>query len=282
MGFDWKSGRLDVSPHPFCTGLSPEDVRITTRYSSTELLTALFGMIHEAGHALYEQGLDAERYGSLACDAVSLGVHESQSRLWENQVGRSAEFWMFWFPRLQTAFPAALSGWSPDAFLRAVNRVEASCIRIEADEVTYGLHVILRYELERGLIEDNLRVEDLPDAWNERMRRYLGLTPSDAAQGVLQDTHWSQGMFGYFPTYVLGNILAAQILHGARRSIPDLSQRIRAGDLLSLREWLREKVHRPGKTLSADEVLVQTSGEPMNTVYFTEYLREKFNHLYEL
>lgn len=275
MGFDWSAGRLDVSAHPFCVGFSPRDVRITVRYFEDQFAPSFFGMIHETGHALYEQGLDVERYGNFDCDAVSLGFHESQSRLWENQVARSPAFWNYWFPRLQKAFEPVLATVSLARFLRAVNRVRASLIRVEADEVSYGLHVILRYELEKQLIENGLRAEDLSEAWDVRMEEYLGIRPESAANGVLQDIHWSQGLFGYFPTYLLGNLYAAQLFRQARRSIPDLDDRISRGDLGTLREWLRENVHRHGKRFGASELIRRVSGESLNPDYFIEYLKEK-------
>ena len=275
MGFDWSAGRLDVSAHPFCAGFSPRDVRITVRYFEDQFSPSFFGMIHEAGHALYEQGLNVERYGNFDCDAVSLGFHESQSRLWENQVARSRAFWSYWFPRLQKAFEPVLSRVSLAGFLRAVNRVRASLIRVEADEVSYGLHVILRYELEKQLIENGLQAEDLEQAWDQRMEEYLGIRPESPANGVLQDIHWSQGFFGYFPTYLLGNLYAAQLFRQARRSIPDLEDRISKGDLGTLREWLRENVHRHGKRFSAAELIQRVTGESLNPDYFIEYLKER-------
>lgn len=282
MGFDWNAGRLDVSPHPFCTGLTPRDVRITTRYSESDFTNSLFGILHETGHALYEQGLDPEHYGLPACDAISLGIHESQSRLWENQVGRSLPFWTHWFPRLRQVFAGRLEGVSLEDFLRRINRVRPSLIRVDADEVTYGLHVILRYELEQRMIQGSLEVAELPEAWNQRMEEYLGIVPERDAEGVLQDTHWSQGLIGYFPTYLLGNLYAAQIYACARRSIPDLEGQIRSGEMRSLREWLREQVHRPGKTLTADELIEKISGKPLDTQDLLGYLEDKFRSLYAI
>lgn len=282
MGFDWEAGRLDVSPHPFCTGLSPLDVRITTRYSEEDFLSALLGIIHEGGHALYEQGMDSQKYGSPACDAISLGIHESQSRLWENQIGRSRFFWEYWFPRLKEFFPGALENLGSEDFIRAINRVEASLIRVEADEVSYGLHIILRYELEKSLIEDDLRTGDLEAAWNDKMKEYLGITPSRSADGVLQDTHWSQGLVGYFPTYLLGNVYAAQIYDQARKSIPDLEKNISQGRLMPLREWLRQQIHQRGKTMTAEELIQEITGNPLQPDHFIHYLEQKFGEMYRL
>ncbi len=275
MGFDWNAGRLDVAAHPCCAGLSPRDVRITVRYFEDQFAPSFFGMIHEAGHALYEQGLSIARYGNFDCDAISLGIHESQSRLWENQVARSRPFWSYWLPHLQRAFEPVLANVSLETFLQAVNRVRASLIRVEADEVSYGLHVILRYELEKQLMEEALEAADLNEAWDARMEEYLGIRPENAANGVLQDIHWSQGLFGYFPTYLLGNLYAAQLYRQAGRSIPDLENRMSTGDLKTLREWLRENVHRHGKTVSAAELIRRVTGESLNPDYFVDYLKEK-------
>ena len=282
MGFQWDAGRLDRSPHPFCTGLSPLDVRITTRYSETDFSSSLFGMIHEAGHALYEQGLDVQYYGSPACDAISLGIHESQSRLWENQVARSRAFWEHWFPPLQQTFAGQLDKVALSDFVHAINRVEASLIRVEADEVSYGLHVILRYDLEKQLVEGDLKVQDLEAAWKTGMKEYLGIVPSNSAEGVLQDTHWSQGFIGYFPTYLLGNLYAAQIFHQAQKVFPNLEEDFSGGNFTPLREWLREQIHRHGKTISAQELIQQISGEPLSSNYFLNYLKQKFDQLYGL
>ena len=282
LGFEWETGRLDVSPHPFCTGLSPRDVRITTRYSENDFTSSLFGTMHEAGHALYEQGLEPEHFGLPACDTISLGIHESQSRLWENQVGRSQNFWEYWFPRLKETFTGQFNGVLLEDFVHVINRVEASLIRVEADEVTYGLHVILRYELEKLLLEDKLPIADLEETWNARMKEYLGISPSRAADGVLQDTHWSQGLIGYFPTYLLGNLYAAQIFSQAQESISDLDSQIRSGQLISLREWLRQQIHRRGKTVSAQQLISDVSGEPLRSKFFLDYLENKFGRLYAL
>ncbi|MCH8319349.1 MAG: carboxypeptidase M32 [Acidobacteria bacterium] len=282
MGFQWDAGRLDRSPHPFCSGLSPLDVRITTRYSEKDFCSSLFGIIHEGGHALYEQGLDPEHYGSLACDGISMGIHESQSRLWENQIARSRAFWDHWFPRLRQTFPDQLDHVSLEDFVHAINRVEASLIRVEADEVSYGLHVILRYELEKQMIEGDLKVQDLEEAWNTRMKEYLEVTPSNSAEGVLQDVHWSQGAFGYFPTYLLGNLYGAQIFHQVGEELPDLEANIAEGNLIPLREWLGKQIHGKGKTVGAEELIEKISGKPLNSDYFLDYLKNKFTPLYGL
>ena len=282
MGFEWDAGRLDRSPHPFCSGLTPLDVRITTRYLPTDFSSSFFAMVHEGGHALYEQGLEPERYGLPACDAVSMGIHESQSRLWENQIARGGSFWEHWLPVLQRTFPGQLDRVPLEQFLHAVNRVRASLIRVESDEVSYGLHVILRYELEKRMIDGSLEVSDLEEAWNAGMRDSLGVVPRDSAEGVLQDVHWSQGAIGYFPTYLLGNLYSAQIYGAAQRSMPDLEENIREGRLKPLREWLRETIHRHGRTLTAGRLIADVSGEALKADYFLAYLEEKFKELYRL
>ncbi|MEE2822645.1 MAG: carboxypeptidase M32 [Acidobacteriota bacterium] len=282
MGFQWEAGRLDRSPHPFCTGLSPSDVRITTRYSEDDFSSSLFGIIHEGGHALYEQGLGSHHYGSAACDAISLGIHESQSRLWENQVGRSRAFWEYWFTPLKDTFPGKLDHLSIDSFVRAINRVEASLIRVEADEVSYGLHIILRYELEKLMIEGDLEVSDLEMAWNTKIEEYLGIIPSNAAEGVLQDIHWAHGSLGYFPTYLLGNLYAAQIFHQAKQTLPALEDNIRNGQLIPLREWLCTEIHQRAKTVTAEDLIQDLTGSPLSPHYFLDYLEKKFGDLYEL
>ena len=282
MGFDWEAGRLDVSAHPFCSGFSPMDVRITTRYAEDSFASSLFGIVHEGGHALYEQGLGEDHFGLPAGDSISLGIHESQSRLWENQVARSRPFWDYWFPHLKETFPGRFDVVPLDDFMPAINLVGASLIRVEADEVTYGLHVILRYELEKSLLEGSLAAQDLDKVWKERMREYLGVVPQTSSEGVLQDTHWSQGLIGYFPTYLLGNLYAAQMFQQAQRDLPDLEQLIRSGELKPLREWLRVKVHAHGKTLSASELIHHVSGEPLDSSYFLNYLESKFGDLYAL
>ena len=220
MGFDLEAGRLDISVHPFCSGIGPEDVRLTTRYDENGFTQSLFGIIHETGHGLYEQGLPADQETLPAGRAVSLGIHESQSRLWENMIGRSRRLWSHYLPALKELFPTQLDGVDLDAFYRAINRVEPSLIRVEADEVTYNLHILLRFELERELLAGELSVAELPEAWNQRMEDYLGIRPPNDALGVLQDVHWSLGLFGYFPTYTLGNLYAAQLYDSAVRDIP--------------------------------------------------------------
>jgi carboxypeptidase Taq len=282
MGFDFEAGRQDYSAHPFTTSFSPTDVRVTTRVYEDDLRAGLFGTIHEGGHALYELGIDPSLARTPLASSPSLGMHESQSRLWENAIGRSAPFWRYWYPRLRDVFPEQLQAVPEDAFLRAVNTVQPSFIRVEADEVTYNLHIILRFELETAVLGGRMEVDELPEAWDAKMAASLGITPQNAAEGLLQDVHWSYGSLGYFPTYSLGNLYFAQILATIRRQFPDFDERIAAGDLLFVREWLREQIHRFGRIYPANELIRRVTGEPLNPRYFTQYLRGKYGALYRL
>ncbi len=282
MGYQWEAGRLDLSPHPFCTGLTPHDVRITTRYSEEDLSVGLFGIIHEAGHGLYEQGLDAHRFGEPTCETISLGIHESQSRLWEIYVARGRPFWQYWYGRLRRAFPGSFSATPLEEFLRAINQVRPSLIRVDADEVTYGLHVIMRYEIEKSFFDGGLEAKDVEEVWNQKMKEYLNLTPPDAARGVLQDVHWSLGLLGYFPTYLLGTVYANQLYEQARREIPDLEGSIARGEMLELLGWLRDKVHRPGRTWNASQLVERITGRPPDPDAFLRHLQEKYGELYRL
>ncbi len=282
MGFDFNHGRQDLSAHPFTTSFHPTDVRITTRVEADDLLSSLFSSIHEGGHALYDQGLDPDLFGTPLGEALSLGIHESQSRLWENGVGRSKPFWKHFYPILQKTFSEGLTGVDPETFYAAVNRVRPSLIRVEADELTYNLHIMIRFEIERALIEENLPVEALPSLWNEKMRQYLGITPDSDADGVLQDIHWSGGAFGYFPTYTLGNLCGVQFLNQAKKERPDLEEEIAKGNFLPLKKWLNEKVHRWGRRYSSDDLIRRVTGESLNPDYFVRYLKEKFSPIYRL
>ena len=282
LGFDLEAGRLDVSVHPFCTSLSPTDVRLTTRYSTQEFTQSLFGIIHECGHGLYEQGLPAQATGTPLCRAVSLGIHESQSRLWENMVGRSREFWEHYLPSLKESFPQQLSGLDLESFYAAANHVEPSMIRVEADEVTYNLHILLRYELEVGLVEGDIATADLPQAWTDGMQKYLGIRPPTDAEGVLQDVHWSFGLIGYFPTYALGNLYAAQLFAAAKQQIPGLMSAISKGSFGTLLAWLRQHVHERGARLHAGELIEAVTGAPLQSSYLMDYLKTKFGQLYRL
>lgn len=280
LGYDFERGRLDDTVHPFCTTFSFDDVRITCRYDRGYLPPALYGIMHEVGHALYEQGVAPELDRTGLDDGASLGIHESQSRLWENLVGRSRAFWCFALPHLQRAFPEAAAGADVEGVYRAVNRVEPSLIRVEADEITYTLHIIVRFEVETRLLEGTLEVDGLRDAWNERYERYLGLRPPDDTLGVLQDVHWTDGTFGYFPTYSIGSIVAVQLWESARRALPDLEERMAAGDFAPLLGWLREHVHRHGSKFTPRELVERTTGRPMDTAPYLAYLRRKFGEIY--
>jgi len=281
VGFDLARGRADVSAHPFCTTIGgPLDVRITTRYQERFLPSALFGTLHECGHALYEQGLPEGRRGEPIGEAVSLGIHESQSRLWENLVGRSRAFWKFHYSSLLELFPDTLYNVSLDDFYRAINKVKPSLIRVEADEVTYNLHIILRFELERALFRDRLSVEDLPSAWNEGMTQTVGVTPKRDADGCLQDIHWSMGAFGYFPTYTLGNLYAAQFFERAREDVPDLFDAIADNDHRPLLQWLRENIHQHGRRFRAGELVLRVTGRPLSCDSFVRYVTGKCADVY--
>ncbi len=282
IGFDFQSGRLDVSTHPFCSGTGSGDVRFTTRYMEDFFNAAIFGVLHEAGHGLYEQGLDPQHAFTPMGQAVSLGIHESQSRLWENFVGRGRPFWDHFYGECQKEFPEALGQVSLDAFHAAINHVAPSMIRVEADEVTYNLHIILRFELERAMLSGQVAIEDVPDAWNQKMRELLGVTPRNDAEGCLQDIHWAMGIFGYFPTYALGNLYAAQFFAAANAAIPDLSDRLRRGDFQTLREWLKENIHVHGQRYRPGELVTRISGRPLSIEPFLRYLSDKFSPIYGL
>ena len=280
VGFDFSAGRLDVSVHPFCSDLGPGDVRITTRYREDDFGDAFFGVLHEAGHALYEQGLPPAHFGTPLCEAVSLGIHESQSRMWENFVGRGRPFWRWCLPKARHVFPQALEGVSEDDWHFAVNDVRPSFIRTESDEATYNLHVLLRFELERAMVRGELSVRDVPAAWDEKMRHYLGVTPPNDALGCLQDIHWSGGSFGYFPTYTLGNLYAAQFFEKARADLGDLDASIAAGDFAPLLGWLREKIHRHGKRFTARRLVREVTGDDLRAEPLLNHLRSKAAELY--
>ncbi|MBD3166735.1 carboxypeptidase M32 [bacterium] len=282
LGYRFEEGSLDPTHHPFCTTLGRGDTRITTNYDETDLTKALFSTLHEAGHGMYEQNLPSEYYGEPAGLFASMGIHESQSRLWENQVGRSEGFWRYWLPRVQTRFADSLGAVTLPSFLHAVNAVQPSFIRIEADELTYNLHILLRTELEVELLSGDLGAEDLPEAWNERFESYLGLKVPDDAVGCLQDMHWALGLIGYFPSYSLGNIYSAQIMDAAARALPDMNERFARGEFRPLLDWLREKVYIHGQRYgSRDLVRVVTGSEP-DASHLTAYLHGKLEPLYEL
>lgn len=264
LGFEIDGGRFDLGPHPFCTFLGPGDVRIALRYHTDNFSSGFLAVLHEMGHALYEQGLDTAHYGTPMGEAVSLGIHESQSRMWENLVGRSEGFWQHFYPQLQHAFEETLTDVPMDEFRRDMNVVNPGLIRVEADEVTYNLHVIIRFEIERALLDGDLRASDLPAAWAELYQKYLGLTPPDDRHGSLQDIHWSEGLIGYFPTYTLGNVYAAQLFATADREIGPLEESFAKGEFSPLREWLREKIHRHGKRYHATGLIERTTGKALD------------------
>jgi len=282
IGFDFHAGRLDVTNHPFCTGLGPGDVRLTTRYDQHAFGDAFFSILHEAGHGIYEQGLPRDGYGLPTSEAVSLGIHESQSRMWENQVGRSLALWEHFFPQAQRAFPEVIGDVNLQTFYGAINDVRPSLIRVDADEATYNLHILIRFELEKALIEDQLPVADLPGAWNEKYQHYMGITPPDYTDGVLQDVHWSAGLFGYFPTYALGNLYAAQFFSQAAADLGDVNANFRKGEFTPLREWLREHIHMHGRRYSSEELVERITGKPLSHNALMEHLSTKFGKVFGL
>lgn len=280
MGFDFSAGRMDQSAHPFTSSSHPNDVRITTRIDENYLSTCLTSCIHETGHALYEQGIDIGLARTRLADGASYGFHESQSRLWENYIGKSPAFWRFWFDKLKGVSPENLANVNDEEFVLAMNDVAPSLIRTEADEVTYNLHIILRFEIEKDLINGEIEVKDIPTVWNNKMKEYLGIVPESDSAGCLQDIHWACGDFGYFPTYSLGNMYAAQIYHRLCEEYPDLDEKVARGDLLFIRKWLADKIHKYGKTYQPEDLIKMVTGEELNPKYFREYLKRKFGKIY--
>jgi Zn-dependent carboxypeptidase len=281
MGYDFEAGRLDESVHPFATGLNPGDVRITTRYLDNDVTSALFGTIHEGGHALYEQNIMKELIGTTLCGGTSMGIHESQSRFWENVIGRSRPFWDRYFGELQSRFPGRLEV-STDQFYRGNNTVKPSLIRIEADELTYNLHIIIRYEMEKLIFNEGLKTSDLPSVWNEKYKEYLGVVPANDAEGVLQDVHWSGGAFGYFPSYSLGNMYAAQFADTMERELDGMWDLVRRGDLLPIMDWLTDRIYRFGKLRTPSELILSVTGKPLDPQHLVDYLTEKYTDIYKL
>jgi len=279
MGFDFQSGRIDRAAHPFCSGFDPSDVRITWRHQEDDFRPALFGIMHEAGHGLYEQGLPAELQRTPIGEACSLGVHESQSRLWENLVGRSRAFWRFALPLFHEHFPEA-SGVTVDALWPALHTIKPSLIRVEADQGTYDLHVAVRFEIERRIFSGELEAGDLPAAWDDAYEDLLGVRPRNAAEGVLQDIHWSFGGFGYFPTYTLGNLINAQLFRAAGDELGDLDAMFAAGELHTLLDWLRDKIHRHGSRYPARELVQRATGRPLSPDDFLAQRRETAEAVY--
>ena len=281
FGYDTSRGRLDTSAHPFSTGISRDDVRITTRYPR-RALGAIFGTFHESGHAMYSQGTAPSLDRTPLADGASNGIHESQSRLWENLVGRSRPFWQYAFPQMRRLFPVQLGEVDAETFYRAVNRVQPSLIRVEADEVTYNLHIILRFELEKALIAGELEAGELPAAWNAKMRTFLGITPPTDTDGVMQDIHWAGVGFGYFPSYTIGNVVSVQFFDAARRAHPDLPAEIRRGRFGTLLGWLREHVHAHGRKFFPQDLLRLATGSALTPEPYLRYLQEKFGEIYGL
>lgn len=281
MGFDFDAGNLSLSPHPFTASIAPQDVRVTTRYRENDPIYTIFPTIHEGGHALYELGVPPEKQVFIENLAASFGIHESQSRFWENMVGRSLEFWKFFFPTLTAIFPV-FKNVNYETLWRSVNIVEPSLIRTSADELTYNFHIMLRFELERGMINGDIETSDLPGLWNEKMKSYLDIQPPNHSDGVLQDMHWAVGLYGYFPTYMLGNLYAAQLYNKMKQDIGDIDASILSGRFEELLQWMRREVHVHGSLYGPREVLEKATGEKLNIDYFMQYAGEKFRRVYDL
>ncbi len=281
MGYDFGAGRLDVSVHPFTDTLGHNDVRITTHYYIKEFQSALFSCIHEGGHAIYEQNISDKLLGTMLKTGTSMGIHESQSRLYENIIGRSRAFWTYFYPEAQVCFPQ----FKPvplDTFYKAINQVRPSLIRIESDELTYSLHIIIRYELEKAIFDGDAGVNELQVLWNKKYKEYLGVEPKSDAEGILQDMHWSSGNFGYFPSYALGNLYGAQFIHKLKKDMPDFERRIEGGDLMSLNKWLKDNIHQYGSVYLPGELLKRVTGEELTAKYYIDYLNEKYSDIYGL
>lgn len=282
LGYDFEAGRLDETVHPFAISLNRGDVRVTTKYAENDFRTALFGTIHECGHALYEQNISDKLEGTLLCDGTSMGIHESQSLFYEKFIGKNPGFWNRYYDSLKKYADGQFDDVALDDFYRAVNESKPSLIRIEADELTYPLHIMIRYEIEKGLFNDEIEVEDLPRIWNEKYTEYLGVTPANDAEGVLQDVHWSGGMFGYFPSYALGYMYAAQFKHAMLKDLPDFDQLVENGEFGTIKNWLTEKIHQHGKMKQPLEILHDVTGEGLNAKYLIEHLESKYSRLYQL
>lgn len=282
FGYDWSRGRQDKAPHPFASSFSVNDVRITTRFEADSPLATLFSTLHESGHAMYEQGVDPDYERTPLAGGTSLAVHESQSRMWENLVGRSLPFWEHFYPALKKTFPRKLEVVSLKSFYKAINKVEPSLIRVNADEATYNLHIMLRLELEIAMVEGKLAIKDLPEIWNTKMQEYLGVTPPNDAKGVLQDIHWSGGMIGYFSTYALGNLISAQLWEKINQDIPDLDEQIRKGDFGQLLDWLRRNIHKYGQKYEPQTLVEKVTGSKITYEPYIRYLTKKFGEIYGL
>jgi carboxypeptidase Taq len=281
MGFDFNAGRVDESVHPFTINFDNKDVRITTHYYENEFRSALFSSIHEGGHAIYEQDVPDSLKGTLLASGASMGIHESQSRFYENIIGRSKAFWTCFFPEVQKRFPQFKDVCFED-FYKGINVVNSSLIRTESDELTYSLHIIIRYELEKAIINGDVNVDDLPDMWNEKYKEYLGVEPKSDAEGILQDMHWSGGSFGYFPSYALGNLYGAQFLNAMKKDIPDLYENIKNGNLNVIHLWLKDNIHQYGKVYKPEELIKKVTGDTLSSKYFIDYLNNKYSEIYNL
>lgn len=281
-GYDWSRGRQDKAPHPFQTTFAVDDVRITTRFENDNPLSTLFSTMHESGHAMYEQGSDPSYERTFLAGGTSLAVHESQSRMWENLVGRSMPFWEHFYPQLKKTFPSQLQGVSLKAFYKGINKVQPSLIRVSADEATYNLHIMLRLEIEIGLVEGSIAVKDLPEIWNQKMQDYLGIVPPNDARGVLQDIHWSYGAIGYFSTYALGNLVSAQLWEKIRKDIRDLDDQICKGDFSGLLAWLRKNIHQHGSKYEPQTLMQKVTGSKITPAPYVRYLTKKYNEIYGL
>jgi len=280
LGFDYNKGRIDLSTHPFCTSFSPIDVRITTRVSEDKFHSCFFGVIHETGHALYEQGINPEISRTFAGGGSSLGIHESQSLFWENYVCRSEEYWVYAFPILKKEFPDQFYNVSLEQFYKAINKISTSLNRVESDEITYNLHIILRFEIEKGLFDGSIRSGDIPEIWNAKMKEYLNVVPENHKQGCLQDVHWSFGGFGYFPTYSLGKLYGAMFWNQINKDIPKTKDMIAQGNFTEILQWLRTKIHTFGRMKTPQEIVMDVTGRPLTAKDFLEYAQNKINRVY--
>ena len=281
MGFDFDAGRLDVSVHPFTTNFGNKDVRITTNYHEDEFTSAMFSTVHEGGHGIYEQNIPDELKGTGLNSGVSMGIHESQSRFYENILGRSRAFWNYFYPEVKKFFPA-FEKVSQEDFYKGINTVEPSLIRIEADELTYSLHIIIRYELEKAIINEEIDIEELPEAWKAKYKEYLGVEPTTYAEGLMQDTHWASGLLGYFPSYALGNLYGAQFVNKMLQDMPDMYEEVEKGNLDNIRNWLKDNIHKHGGVYRPDELIKRVTGEELSAKYFVDYLNKKYAEIYNL
>lgn len=280
IGFQFNKGRMDVSVHPFCGGSHPTDVRITTRYNENNFVESLYAVIHETGHALYEQGRMLESSDLPVSESLTMGIHESQSLFWERMIAQSRFFCMHYFEKICETFPGNLQRATVDTFYQAINACKPGYIRVEADELTYPLHIILRFEIEKGLFEGSIVVDDLPEIWNEKMTEYLGIKPPTDQLGVLQDSHWSSGAFGYFPSYTLGAVYACQFYRTMLKELPSTEKNIETGNFMPIKAWLNEKIHSQGRLYTPQELVLRITGEPLNPDYLIDYLKDKFCAIY--